>query len=133
MRGGCEKRYRACRTGSETGVNCVVPVARALSLAGVVAFIILLAVFGIVAYRITSPEERTRYLHIALKTVGQLKVAATRRHPESDAFHGVLRTRTPHLVITPAIAAIDVAVFVCMLFGASAISVPDTWVGWGAS
>jgi membrane associated rhomboid family serine protease len=99
----------------------------------VVAFIILLAVAGFVAYRITSPEERARYLDIALDAVGQLKVAATQRHPESDAFRGVLRARTPHVVITPAIAAINVAVVVCMLLGASAISEPDTLVGWGAS
>ena len=96
-------------------------------------FIILLAVFGILAYRITSPETRARYLDIAIDIVRQLKGAATQRHPESDAFRDALRARTPHVVITPAIAAINVAVAVCILVGASAISDPDTLVGWGAS
>jgi membrane associated rhomboid family serine protease len=98
-----------------------------------VTFVILVVVVGILAYRVTSPEERARYLDIALDAVEQLRVAATRRHPESDAFRAALRGRTPHVVITPAIAAINVAVVVCMLFGVSAISDPDTLVGWGAS
>jgi membrane associated rhomboid family serine protease len=99
----------------------------------VVAFIVLLAVLGTLAYRVTSPEERARYLDIALKAVGKLRVAATQRHPESDAFRDVLRARMPHMVITPAIAAVSVAVFISMLFGAGAISDPDTLVRWGAS
>jgi membrane associated rhomboid family serine protease len=99
----------------------------------VVAFIILLAVLGILAYRVTSPVERARYLDIALKRVRELRVAATQRHPESDAFRDVLRARTRYVLIMPAIAAISVAVFVSMLFGAGAISDPNTLVGWGAS
>jgi membrane associated rhomboid family serine protease len=98
-----------------------------------VAFIILIAVCGVLAYRITSPEDRTRYLEIGFNTIGQLKAAATRPHPESDAYRGTLQARTPHLVITPAIAAINVAVVVCMLLGASAVDQPDTLVRWGAS
>jgi rhomboid protease GluP len=98
-----------------------------------VNFIILLAVFGFIAYRITSPEERARYLDIASDIVRQLKVAATQPRPEADAFRDALRARTPHIVVTPAIAAINVAVAACMLFGATAISDPNTLVGWGAS
>jgi rhomboid protease GluP len=98
-----------------------------------VNYIILLAVFGFLAYRITSPEERARYLDIAIDIVRQLKVAATQPRPEADAFRAALRARTPHIVITPAIAAINVAVVACMLLGATAISDPNTLVGWGAS
>jgi membrane associated rhomboid family serine protease len=98
-----------------------------------VTFIILLAVLGALAYRGTSPEQRERYLNIAIDIVRQLKVAAARRHPESDAFRDALRARTPLVVITPAIVVINVAVTACVLFGASAMSDPDTLVGWGAS
>jgi membrane associated rhomboid family serine protease len=99
----------------------------------VVPFIILLAVLAFLAYRVTSPEERARYLDIAFNAARRLRVAATQPHPESDAFRDALRARTPYIVIAPAIAAISVAVFVCMLFGASAIGDRDTLIGWGAS
>jgi rhomboid protease GluP len=98
-----------------------------------VTFIILLAVFGTFAYCGTSPEQRARCLAIAIDIVRQLKIAATQRHPEYDAFRESLRARTPHVIITPAIVAINVAVTVCILFGANAIGDPDTLVGWGAS
>src|SRR5712692_7239726 len=98
-----------------------------------VNIIILLAVFGTLAFRITSSEERARYLDIVIDVVRQLRVAVTRRDPQSDAFRDALRARTPHLVVTPAIAAINVTIAICMLFGAGAISDPDTLVGWGAS
>jgi membrane associated rhomboid family serine protease len=98
-----------------------------------VTFIILLAVSGILAYRMTSPEDRARYLDIAIGIARRLKVAATQRLQEPDPFRDALRARTPRLVITPAIAAINVAVAVCMLFAATAIGDPDTLVRWGAS
>jgi membrane associated rhomboid family serine protease len=98
-----------------------------------VTFIILLAALGAFAYYGTSPEQRARCLEIAIDIVGQLKIAATRRHPESDAFRESIRARMPYLVITPAIVAINVAVTVCILFGANAIGDPDTLVRWGAS
>jgi membrane associated rhomboid family serine protease len=98
-----------------------------------VIFIILLAAVGAFAYCGMSPAQRARCLEIAIDIVRQLKIAATTRHPECDAFRESLRARAPHLVITPAIVAINVAVTVCILFGAHAIGDPDTLVRWGAS
>jgi len=98
-----------------------------------VAFIILLAVLATLAHRGTTPEQRARCLEAAIDIVRQLKVAATRRHHEFDAFRESLRARTPYVVIAPAIIVINVAVTLGILLGANAIGNPDTLVGWGAS
>jgi membrane associated rhomboid family serine protease len=98
-----------------------------------VTFIILLAAFGAFAYYGMSPEQRARCLEIAIDVVRQLKIAATERHPANDAFRELLRARTPYVVITAVIVAINAAVIVCMLSGATAIGDPDTLVAWGAS
>jgi membrane associated rhomboid family serine protease len=98
-----------------------------------VGFLILLVVLVAFVYRITSPEERAKYLDIARDVIAQLRAAAARPRPAADAFRAALRARTPRLFITPAIAAINVILFACLLFGAGAIGDPDTLVSWGAS
>jgi membrane associated rhomboid family serine protease len=98
-----------------------------------VTFIILLAVIGGLAYRITPPDKREQHLAIALKYVQLLKVAATEPGPEYEAFRGALRTRASYAVLTAAIVLINSLIFGGMLFGATAIGMPDTLVAWGAS
>jgi membrane associated rhomboid family serine protease len=95
--------------------------------------IVLLVVLGTVAYRLTTAAQRKRLLEYAFDVARELLVAATRRLPESDAFHDRLRARTPHLLITPAFVAISVAVAACMLLAATPFSDPATLLGWGAS
>lgn len=95
--------------------------------------IILLAVFGSLAYRFVSPEERERYLAVAMGFVRRLKVATIEPGPEHESFRDALRARTSHVLVTPAIVLISATVVGGMLFGASAISDPDTLVAWGAS
>ena len=97
------------------------------------SFFILLVVFGGIGYRLTSPEERVRYLRLAVSFAGRLKVAATEPGPEYESFRETLRARTRHALVTPAFVAVNVIVVAGMLFGARAISDPDTLVGWGAS
>jgi membrane associated rhomboid family serine protease len=94
---------------------------------------ILLAVVGGLAYRISSPDERERYLAIAIKYLQQLKVAATKPGPEHDAFRDALRARTSHALVTMAIVSVSAAIVGGMLFGAGAMSDPGTLVAWGAS
>ena len=96
-------------------------------------FILLLLVFGGVAFKITAPADRAKYLGMVLDFVRQLKVAAMQPRPENESFRGALRARTPQLVVTPALLTINAAVFTAMLFGLGAIGDPDTLVGWGAS
>jgi membrane associated rhomboid family serine protease len=98
-----------------------------------VAFILLFAVIAGIAYRITSPEDRLRYLGIAIDYVQRLKVAATEPGPEYESFREARRARMNYVLVTPAFAAFNVIVVVGMLFGARALSDPDTLVAWGAS
>ncbi len=95
--------------------------------------ILLLAVFGGLAYRMTSAEDRARYLGIAKRFVQRLKVAATEPGPEYQSFREALRARTRHAYVTPALVAVNVMVIGGILSGAGAISNPDTLVAWGAS
>jgi membrane associated rhomboid family serine protease len=95
--------------------------------------ILLLAVFGGLAYRMTSPADRARYLGLAKRFVLRLKVAATEPGPEDQSFREALRARTRHAFVTPAVVAVNVMVVGGILFGAGAISNPDTLVAWGAN
>jgi rhomboid protease GluP len=97
-----------------------------------VPFILLLVILAGFAFRMTSPEDRQRYLDLALVSVRRLKAAATESEPERE-FRESLRARTCHLLATPALVAINVIVLAGMLFGARAIGDPDTLVAWGAS
>jgi hypothetical protein len=98
-----------------------------------VAFIILIAILAVLAYRVTSPEERARYLAIAVDFVRQLRAAAAEPRPELDVLRDALRARTSRALVTPAIVLMSTLVFGGMLFGATAISDPQTLVAWGAS
>jgi len=98
-----------------------------------VGFLILLVVLGAVAYRITSTEERGRYLEIGRDVLAQLKAAAMRPRPEVDAFRLVLQARMRYPIVTSTIAVINLIVALALLFGAGAIGNPDTQMAWGAS
>jgi hypothetical protein len=93
-------------------------------------------VFGFVLYKM-APEERARRLQAVLAAVlaaiRQLKDAATRGRTECEPFSDALRARTPWVIVTPTLAALNVMIFVLMLFGAGALSDPATLVGWGAN
>ena len=104
-----------------------------LALGWSMAGIVLLAVLGTVAYRLTTAAQRKHVLDLAVDVTRELAAAATRRRPESDAFRDLLRARTPYLVVTPTVAAISVGVAAGMLFGATPFNDPGTLLGWGAS
>ena len=97
----------------------------------------LLGIAGVVAYRMTTPEERKRFYAFAyarsLDLLVDLKAAANRPRPDYDAFRDELRARMRFAVVTFAIALISAAAFVLMLFGSGAISNPETLMAWGAS
>jgi membrane associated rhomboid family serine protease len=87
-------------------------------------------------YRMT-PEERARLLQAVLPAIRQLKDAAvrgrTRGRAECEPFRDALRARTPWVPVTPTLVAVNVSIFVFMLFGAGALGDPATLVGWGAN
>ena len=96
-------------------------------------FLILLAVFGGLAFKMTTPADRAGYLSAAVDFVRQLRVAAIQPRPKYDAFRDALRQRTRDLLVTPALVTFGAAVFTAMLFGAGAIGDAGTLVGMGAS
>src|SRR5207237_5563244 len=53
--------------------------------------------------------------------------------PAIDEFRAALRARSPYIIVTPALAALNALVFAGLAFGAGAMADPDTLLGWGAS
>jgi membrane associated rhomboid family serine protease len=94
--------------------------------------LILLAIVGVVAYRLITAEQRAQYFAYGLDVARALHAVATQPRPEADVFRERLRARMPFLAVTPAIAALNLAVMAGMLFGPAA-SVPETLIRWGAS
>jgi membrane associated rhomboid family serine protease len=98
-----------------------------------VNLLILLAVFGGLAYRIVPAADRTRYLAAALALVAEVKTAFTQRRPQYDGFKAALRARTPHAIVAPAFVALNAAFFCAVIFGPGAMTDPATLVRLGAS
>jgi membrane associated rhomboid family serine protease len=98
-----------------------------------VNFLILLAVFGALAYRLVPAADRTKYLGSAIALVGEVKTAFTQRRPQYEAFRGALRARTHHVILAPALVALNAAFFCAVLFGPGSMSDPATLVSYGAS
>lgn len=107
----------------------------------------LLIILGLVYY-VMTPEERARFLGPVAEVLRQLtdtakarvKDAATQavrqdrdREREPEPFRDALRARTPRALVTPALVALNATIFVFMLFGAGALSDPETLIGWGAN
>jgi membrane associated rhomboid family serine protease len=93
---------------------------------------LLLMILTALAFRMTTSEDRQRYLGIALVYVRQLRVAAAESEPERE-YRDSLRARTGRLLVTPVLVAINVLVVVGILFSAGAIGDPDTLLAWGGS
>jgi rhomboid protease GluP len=93
---------------------------------------LLLVILAALAFKMTSPEDRERYLGIALLFVRQLRIAAAESEPECE-YRDALRARTGRLLVTPALVAINVMVVAGILFSAGAIGDPDTLLAWGGS
>ena len=95
--------------------------------------LVVLIVLGGYALYVLSPEERTQLRRAVLLAIRELKASATHRRPECDAFREALRVRTPWVLVTPALIALNVTVFVVMLRGGGALSAPQTLAAWGGN
>jgi membrane associated rhomboid family serine protease len=99
-----------------------------------VAWFIFAPLFVIgIAWYVMNPEERTRFIQVALATIRRVITEATRHRPELDPFHEALRARTRRVVVTPAIVAAITAIFVLRLFAAGSLNDPEALISWGAS
>ena len=78
-------------------------------------------------------DERTRLLRAGIALLRDVKVAATRPHAVSDRFHAELRKRQPHAVVTVAIIALNVVIFICAAMSSGRLADAQTLIAWGAS
>jgi rhomboid protease GluP len=97
-----------------------------------VFIVFLLVVLGFAVY-VMNQEERVRLMRAGLALVGQAKNVAVAGPHGYEPFQAALRERTPWVLVTPALIALNAAVFVCMHFSPGALSDPDTLVAWGGN
>jgi membrane associated rhomboid family serine protease len=96
-------------------------------------FLVALLVIGGFAVYVMKPEERVRLLQSVLAALRQGADRAVQHHRERDPFRAALHARTPWPIATPALAAVNVGVFLAMAAGAGALADHDTLVAWGGS
>jgi membrane associated rhomboid family serine protease len=96
--------------------------------AAVTTIIAVLVILGVI-YRALSPEERARFFAYV---VAVLKRVGRSIRLEGARLWAAIREK-PAAFVTPSIAAVNAAVFVCMLFGRGSLSNPATLLAWGAS
>ena len=87
--------------------------------------------------RSLNPEERVEFLRNSrAKTqaaIRNVRDEITKVPPECETFVQELRARTSFAVVTPAILALNIVIFIGMCFGTGALSDPATLVAWGGS
>jgi rhomboid protease GluP len=96
------------------------------------SFLPLIILLAAVVY-FSKPEERKRFVREALSRTEHLWGSAARYWPKRLPFDDALDARTPRPLVTLAIVALNVGIFVCMLFTPGALGSPETLMGWGAS
>ena len=101
------------------------------------AILILASVLVALYLRSLNPEERVEFLRNSrAKTKAAIRGARdeiTRVPPECETFVQELRGRTTFVVVTPAILALNIAIFIGLCFGTGALSDPATLIAWGGS
>ena len=96
-------------------------------------FLFLLVIVAIIAFRLTTGEDRKQLLQKALVILREAAVIAREEYERLEPFRAALRQRTRYAIVAPALAALSVMVFARMLFGAGALTDPATLVSWGAN
>lgn len=75
-------------------------------------FLLFTATIIFLVYRMTSADDRARYVAIAIHNLAHLRASASKPRPEIDRFETALRARTGRIVVTPALVAMFVCAFV---------------------
>jgi len=94
--------------------------------------VFLAVVLGLVLRGMT-PGERTRLLYVVVGALRFLWVAVTKAPDGSEPFQEALRARTRWALVTAGLVAVNLTVYVLMLFGSGELSDPQTIVSWGGS
>ena len=95
-------------------------------------FIAILVLLGAVYY-FTTPEEKSRFFRAVIHTTREAMILVERYRPKPGAFDDALHQRSPRVFVTQALAAVNIGVFLCMLFAPGALSDPETLLRWGGS
>ena len=96
------------------------------------SFLPLIILLAAVVY-FSKPEERKRFVKEVVNRTDSLFGSAARYWPKPVAFDAGLEARTPKPVVTLAIVALNVGIFVCMLFTPGQLGSQETLLGWGGS
>jgi len=96
------------------------------------SFLPLIILLAAVVY-FSKPEERKRFVKEVVNRTDSLFGSAARYWPKPVAFDAALEARTPKPVVTLAIVALNVGIFVCMLFTPGQLGSQETLLGWGGS
>ena len=96
-------------------------------------FLVLLVVVGGVALRAMSAEERARLGRTALAAMREAREVVAERRRQPEPFRDALRARTPWAIVTPALVALNMTIFVRMFFDSGAVADPGSLVVWGGS
>jgi membrane associated rhomboid family serine protease len=97
------------------------------------SWLLFLGVLVGIALYMASAAEREHFIQIGREFIRKLVSRTGRRAAGCEPFFDALRTRTVLLVITPALAVLNIAVFLRMLIGSGSFSDPATLVAWGAN
>jgi membrane associated rhomboid family serine protease len=94
-----------------------------------VSTIVFLLIFIVLAYRATTPETRSRAVQAI---VDRVRRTQERRRKQLEPLERALHERTPHPVATYALIAVNVLVFLGMVFGKGSLDESSTLISWGA-
>lgn len=83
--------------------------------------LLLAVVAAVITFRITTPDDRARYLRAGVAAARQLQERIGRASPESDAYRAGIRERMPRAWVTMAFAALM----------AAAVVMPSGLDAWG--
>ena len=96
-------------------------------------WLFFLAVISGVAFYFTTPDERRRFF-IGLRAAARAaRDVARRRRAECAPFYDALRERTSFALVTLVLVALNVAIFIGMVFGAGSLADPATAIAWGGN
>jgi len=95
--------------------------------------LLLILLVGAAIYGGMSPRDRARLVQTAMSHFVRLRAAAEKTDPAADAFEAALREQMPRTLCTLAFMCLNVAVFVCMLFGKGSLAEAATLISWGGN
>lgn len=96
--------------------------------------LISLSLLAAFAFYVMKPEERRRLAH-AIPSLLAKAAGTTGRHTgrTRDAFDAALRARTPYVFVMPAVAGLNVMVFMLLTFSPDPLGTPETLIAWGGN